>query len=787
MNVRKMAAKAAAWAASGDDPAWRHVDDRGCDWIAKKPERCFTKAGAANACKATCGRAATIGAETSVAGACVDGVADGFQFPCDGVDLKAWVDMGQMAGCSGMTNMNWGWTSEGGEEWALVGCASGTAFVRVGASTSDAFLPTQTSSSTWRDVKTYGRYALVGSEASGHGMQIFDLERLGTDGATSSMQPDAHYGGFGSSHNIVVNEEAGMAYGVGTGTCSGGLHAISMADPLEPVYVGCAWDGDYVHDAQCVVYRGPDTEHYGKEICFLYSENEIRIVDVTASAEPIQLASLDYGAVYYAHQGWINCEHTALFVDDELDEKNSGDSNTKTYVIDVRDLDDPRVLTVHESHLTSIDHNQYVCGAYLYQANYEAGLRILDASKVLADTDPSTAAWERREASCVYGHNMDVADADRGTSILEGLSVAECKARCAATAGCQAIEYGADHGGSSPDYAAGDCQLQSAAFSYETCDGGFYNLDLYTFVVPGYNEIEEVASFDTYPASTSTGWNGAWNVYPFFESGTVVANAIGAGVAFVDPSSLQIQTRTRSVTANAGGATCPLLVQERSCDTSPTSAPVPAPTPRPSLSFAPTRYCDCGYAAGVHVITDAYPAESSWTFNGGGDYGCPGLDESATFAQGDHDHGVVEIGGLCAGETYTFTMSDSYGDGICCGYGAGSVSLSVQGNEVLQASDFGLSVAHTFTMDGTAATAAPTEEEVLSAPTAAPTEECADDSGWRYKGKSGKDCNWVTKKFEKKGYDDGECKKKCKKWKDNTGGAKVKAKDGCCASCEEYF
>ena len=103
------------------------------------------------------------------------------------------------------------------------------------------------------------------------------------------------------------------------------------------------------------------------------------------------------------------------------------------------------------------------------------------------------------------------------------------------------------------------------------------------------------------------------------------------------------------------------------------------------------------------------------------------------------------------------------------------MSLFVQGDEVLQASDFGYSVAHTFTMDGTAATAAPTEEE------------CADDSGWRYKGKNGKDCEWMSKKFEKKGYDDGQCKKKCKKWKDTTDGAKVKAVDGCCASCEEYF
>ena len=45
---------------------------------------------------------------------------------------------------------------------------------------------------------------------------------------------------------------------------------------------------------------------------------------------------------------------------------------------DVADLDAPTLLFVHSSGETAIDHNQYVCGAHTYQANYEAGLRVLE-------------------------------------------------------------------------------------------------------------------------------------------------------------------------------------------------------------------------------------------------------------------------------------------------------------------------------------------------------------------------------------------------------------------------
>lgn len=46
----------------------------------------------------------------------------------------------------------------------------------------------------------------------------------------------------------------------------------------------------------------------------------------------------------------------------------------------------------------------------------------------------------------------------------------------------------------------------------------------------------EVAFFDTYPENNTTGFDGAWNVYPFFESGNIVISDINRGLFIVRKS-----------------------------------------------------------------------------------------------------------------------------------------------------------------------------------------------------------------------------------------------------------
>lgn len=77
---------------------------------------------------------------------------------------------------SQLANDIWGYVASDGTEYALVGTSTGTSIVDVSTDeanpTEVAFIPGQ--SSTWRDVKTYGHYMYVGTEAS-QGIQVVDI------------------------------------------------------------------------------------------------------------------------------------------------------------------------------------------------------------------------------------------------------------------------------------------------------------------------------------------------------------------------------------------------------------------------------------------------------------------------------------------------------------------------------------------------------------------------------------------------------------------------------------
>lgn len=373
-------------------------------------------------------------ADTGVGPAnCVGGTADGFS--CSNVNLAKQVGLSALGGRA--ANDIWGWTDpQDNSEYALVGLDTGTAFVDITDPSSPVvrgLLPTETVNSSWRDIKVYANHAYIVSEASGdYGMQVFDLTRLRTVATDQTFTADTVYTGIGSAHNIAINEDSGFAYIVGADTpgydnCGGGLHIVDIRDPLSPLFAGCHSDAGYSHDVQCVNYSGPDTDHSGEEICFGANQSRVAIVDVTNKSLTQTLSFGVYPGTEYTHQAWLDETHRYLFVNDELDEQTFG-SNTSTLVFDVTDLDNPVYLYEFVNTTSSIDHNLYVRGNRIYQANYTAGLRILEFS------------------------------------------------------------------------------------------------DLAT------NTLAEVAYFDTYPEGEDADFEGAWSVYPFFESGTIVVSDINRGL-----------------------------------------------------------------------------------------------------------------------------------------------------------------------------------------------------------------------------------------------------------------
>jgi choice-of-anchor B domain-containing protein len=337
---------------------------------------------------------------------CASGQAG--MFACENVDLIARLDRSALGLEAGIRlNDLWAWEDPAsGRAFALVGSMAGVTFVDVTQPDTPrvvGHLPRTPGSgtTTWRDMKVIGNHMYVvadGSASSSHGMQVFDLTALRTAGpAPETFQATTVYTGIGAAHNVVANASTNLilivgANGGGT-TCGGGLHMVDVSDPLNATFAGCFTDSSsrrgYTHDAQCLIYDGPDTAYRGREICAGYNEDRIVISDITDRQSPRAVGVASYPGSAYIHQGWFTDDHRYLIQNDELDENAFGHT-TRTRIFDVSDLEDPILVSTFSSPNASIDHNLYVKDQFVFQANYSSGLQILDVSD---PENPVRSGW----------------------------------------------------------------------------------------------------------------------------------------------------------------------------------------------------------------------------------------------------------------------------------------------------------------------------------------------------------------------------------------------------------
>ncbi|KZO92492.1 hypothetical protein CALVIDRAFT_546972 [Calocera viscosa TUFC12733] len=324
-------------------------------------------------------------------------------YACNSIDLAYFLPHALLGSTERIGNDIWGW-AHCGREFGLVGQMDGTAFVELVPSHDSGVevvylgrLPTQSFTSIWRDIKVIGHYAYIGSEAEEHGIQVFDLLNLRTGPKTfltseiTGVLPLPE----GRSHNIVAHAEKNLIAAVGStprnGTCAAGMIFFDVTDPANPIEVGCASEDGYVHDAQCLVYHGPDAKYEGRDVCYAYAEDSLTIWDITDPSASTIISSTPYYGVSYSHQGWVvdEADQSFLLLDDELDELNmrgwAADNHTTTYVWDIRNLEKPILSGYYKSPVKSIDHNLYVVNGLAYESNYKSGLRIVDVSTVSAD------------------------------------------------------------------------------------------------------------------------------------------------------------------------------------------------------------------------------------------------------------------------------------------------------------------------------------------------------------------------------------------------------------------
>ena len=378
---------------------------------------------------------------------CVDGTAG--VYACDGIDLLSYIPLSSFASQDG-TDVEasdiWGWTDpETGDEIVLLGTTAGTAVFRVTDPMNPEYLgrvenPGETRR-VWQDIKVSGNHAYIVSESTEHGMVVVDLTSLrdleATTDTTYELATVARYLPAIDSHNLVINTDQQMAYLVGSqvtgseslwdtvvgltglgvedpiGTperstygadeCNEGLHAVDISNPSEPVFAGCWTEDEYIHDAQCVTYAGPDTRFTGREICATFSEDYMSFVEVTDKANPQTVGRLGYDDTQYTHQGWFTEDFRYVLMNDELDEQElDAVTHTRTLVVDTSDLDAPTFVGEFQRDgsdgnpaTVSIDHNNYTHDGMAFQSNYESGLRVIDLGSLDRDEDEDGKAdWD---------------------------------------------------------------------------------------------------------------------------------------------------------------------------------------------------------------------------------------------------------------------------------------------------------------------------------------------------------------------------------------------------------
>ena len=262
----------------------------------------------------------------------------------------------------------WGWVDASGNEYALVGLRSGLSVVNVTnpSSPSEEFFISDVNS-TWRDVKTWGNYAYVTTEANA-GLLIVDLTDMTGNTYSHVTQFTNNNGGsvsFTSAHDIYIDEN-GIAYIFGAGgsgpQSNGAIFLDLDANPTNPIYLG-EWSDKYIHDG---MVRG-DTMYAG---CI--QAGKVFIVDVSNKSNPTTIGSHSTPN-NFTHNAWVSDNGNYVFTTDE-----TSDAYLTAY--DISDLNNIQEVDRIQSNpgSNSIPHNTFVDGNFLITSYYRDGTTVHD-------------------------------------------------------------------------------------------------------------------------------------------------------------------------------------------------------------------------------------------------------------------------------------------------------------------------------------------------------------------------------------------------------------------------
>ena len=280
-------------------------------------------------------------------------------FPAENVSLYSHLSLADLG--AEFAEDCWGYVSESGREYAIIGLAQGPGFVEITDPANPVIVDIINTPNKARDMKVYQHYVYTSSD--GESLNVIDVSQI-DDGIITLVDTFPEVG----PHNLVIDEVSGFLYLA----FGGPLVAVDLTNPELPTFAGI-WEGQ-AHDAQVVTYT--EGKYAGRQIAFVFAgwDGTVDIVDVTDKSNMFLMGSTSYPNAAYTHQGWLSDDRQYLYVSDELDELG------RTSMFDVSDLTSPNFIGDFSSTApTATDHNLYVRDGFIFEANYTSGLRVFNA------------------------------------------------------------------------------------------------------------------------------------------------------------------------------------------------------------------------------------------------------------------------------------------------------------------------------------------------------------------------------------------------------------------------
>lgn len=266
------------------------------------------------------------------------------------------------------TNDVWGYVdSDSGDEYALVGTRRGLSIVDINQDTLKELFFLDGSNSTWRDIKTWGTFAYVSTEAA-DGLQVVDLTHLPDSVSSYFWEPEIDtIQTLRRIHNIFI-DEFGILYICGSNVNDGGVIMADVStDPSTPVITGFG-PNIYSHD----VYAR-DSIMYSSEV---YA-GTLSIYDIT-DFDSIELKGRVTTPFEFTHNAWLSDDSQFIFTTDER-----GNAPVTSYDIsdpsDIIELD--RWVPAETKDQGVVPHNVHVWNDWLVISYYDDGGKIVDASR----------------------------------------------------------------------------------------------------------------------------------------------------------------------------------------------------------------------------------------------------------------------------------------------------------------------------------------------------------------------------------------------------------------------